>query len=40
MSLGQKQKANEEFAKTKEINQKTKESLIEKISGKESANLH
>jgi tetratricopeptide (TPR) repeat protein len=40
MSLGRKQQAAEEFAKTKELNQKTKESLIDKISGKKSVGLH
>ena len=40
MSLGEKQKAAEEFAKTKKLNQKTKESLINKISGQESTSLH
>ena len=40
MSLGQKQKASEEFSKTKELNQRTKESLIDKISGQESTSPH
>jgi Tfp pilus assembly protein PilF len=31
--LGQKEKANQEFAKTKELHSKTEDSLIEKVSG-------
>jgi hypothetical protein len=31
--LGQKQKADQEFAKTKSLHSKNDESLIEKISG-------
>jgi len=33
MALGQKQKANEEFAKTKALHAKVEESLIQKVSG-------
>ncbi len=31
--LGQKEKAAQEFAKTKELHSKTEDSLIEKVSG-------
>ena len=33
LALGQKQKANEEFARTKSLHAKTEESLIQKVSG-------
>ena len=33
LALDQKQKANEEFARTKNLHAKTEESLIEKVSG-------
>ena len=32
-TLGQKEKAAQEFAKTKELHSKTEDSLIEKVSG-------
>ena len=32
-ALGQKEKAAQEFAKTKELHSKTEDSLIEKVSG-------
>jgi Tfp pilus assembly protein PilF len=37
LSLGQKQKANEEFAKTRALHAKTEESLIQKVSGGDKA---
>jgi hypothetical protein len=35
--LGQKEKATQEFAKTKELHTKTEDSLIQKISGEQTA---
>jgi tetratricopeptide (TPR) repeat protein len=37
LALGQKQKAEEEFAKTKSLHAKTEESLIQKVSGGSNA---
>jgi hypothetical protein len=35
--LGEKEKAAQEFAKTKELHTKTEDSLIQKVSGGETA---
>jgi hypothetical protein len=35
--LGQKEKAAQEFTKTKELHSKTEDSLIEKVSGNSTA---